>query len=80
MTFHQSGEKCSILTPDIRKQSPSLIRINFKDKLRFNNSWQLEGAMYITLWKLLGAASQKISFMQFSQNIDGFRQNDSQGF
>ena len=23
---------------------------------------------------------KKFSFMQFSQNIDGFRQNDSQGF
>ena len=27
-----------------------------------------------------GGASRKCSFMQFSQNIDGFRQNDSQGF
>ena len=25
-------------------------------------------------------ASRKISFMQFSQNIDGLRRNDSQGF
>ena len=25
-------------------------------------------------------ASQKFSFMQFSQKIDGFRQKDSQGF
>ena len=23
---------------------------------------------------------EHVSFMQFSQNIDGFRQNDSQGF
>ena len=23
---------------------------------------------------------ESVSFMQFSQNIDGFRQNDSQGF
>ena len=29
-----------------------------------------------TFW----GASRKISFMQFPQNIDGFRQNDSQGF
>ena len=25
-------------------------------------------------------ASQKLSYMQFSQNIDGFRRNNSQGF
>ena len=25
-------------------------------------------------------ASQNVSFMQFSQNIDGFTQNDLQGF
>ena len=25
-------------------------------------------------------APENVSFMQFSQNIDGFRQNDSQGF
>ena len=25
-------------------------------------------------------ASQNVSFMQFSQKIDGFRQKDSQGF
>ena len=25
-------------------------------------------------------ASQNVSFMEFPQNVDGFRQNDSQGF
>ena len=28
-----------------------LLRINLKGKLRFNNSWSLEGSMYIILWK-----------------------------
>ena len=27
-----------------------------------------------------GGYRENVSFMQFSQNIDGFRQNDSQGF
>ena len=27
-----------------------------------------------------GGHPENVSFMQFSQNIDGFRQNDSQGF
>ena len=28
----------------------------------------------------ISGASWNVSFMQFSQNIDGFRQNDSQDF
>ena len=37
--------------------------------------------MYITLWyNFRGHPIPKnVSFMQFSQEIDGFRQNDSQG-
>ena len=30
--------------------------------------------------KIFGGIPENVSFMQFSQNIDGFRQNDSQGF
>ena len=40
----------------------------------------LEGAMYITLVKFSGASRKCQFFLQFSQNIDGFRQNDLQGF
>ena len=40
--------------------------------LKFNDLWPLQGAMYIT--------PENVSFMQFSQKIDGFRQKDSQGF
>ena len=29
---------------------------------------------------IFGGISKMFSFMQFSQNIDGFRQNNSQGF
>ena len=34
--------------------------------------------MYINIFKKSGA-SKNLIFLQFSQNIDGFRQNDSQG-
>ena len=34
-----------------------------------------------TLWKKKNRGHpENVSFMQFSQNIDGFRQNGSQGF
>ena len=36
--------------------------------------------MYITLWYNFQGHPKNVSFIQFSQNIDGFRQNDSQGF
>ena len=36
--------------------------------------------MYITLWQNFRGHPENVSFMQFSQNIDGFRQTDSQGF
>ena len=52
-------------------------RINLKGKLKFNKIWPLEGPMYITLWSNLGGHPKNV--MQFSQNIDGFRQNNSQG-
>ena len=36
--------------------------------------------MYISLWENSRGHPDNISFMQFSTNIDGFEQNDSQGF
>ena len=43
---------------------------------------RVEGAtcMYITLWYHFRGHPKNVSFMQFSKNIDGFRQKDSQGF
>ena len=76
MNFHQSFKKCSILTPDIRKQP----QINLKGTLKFNEIWPLEGAMYITLWDNFLGHPENVSCKQFSQKIDGFRQKDSQGF
>ena len=35
--------------------------------------------MDITLWEKIRGHPENVSFMQFSQNIDGFRQNNSQG-
>ena len=81
MYFHQSFKKCSILTPDIRKQpQTSLYRMNLKGLLQFNEIWPLERAMYITLWWNFRGHPENVGFMQFSQKIDGFRQKDSQGF
>ena len=36
--------------------------------------------MYISLWENSRGHPDNISFMQFSAKIDGFEQNDSQGF
>ena len=36
--------------------------------------------MYISLWENSWGHPDNISFMQFSTKIDGFKQNDSQGF
>ena len=37
--------------------------------------------MYINLCKIIGPGiPQKFVFLQFSQNIDGFRQKNSQSF
>ena len=47
---------------------------------KFNEIWSLEGAMYITLWQNFRGHPENISFMQFSQKINGFRPKDSQGF
>ena len=36
--------------------------------------------MYISLWENSRGHPDNVSFMQFSMKIDGFEQNDSQGF
>ena len=36
--------------------------------------------MYITLWQNFRGHPQNVSFMQSFQEINGFRQKDSQGF
>ena len=38
------------------------------------------GAMYITLWLIFFGYPENAIFIQFTQNIDGFRQNDSHSF
>ena len=63
-----------------QKTTSNLLRISLKDILKFNEIWPLEGAMYITLWQNFRGHPKSVSFMQFSQKIDGFRQKDSQGF
>ena len=72
MNVDQSFKKCSILTPDIRKQPQTVLRINLKVKSRFINSWLLEGAMYINPWYDVRGHPKNICFMKFSQNIDDF--------
>ena len=63
-----------------QKTTSNILRINLKAIFKFNEIWSLEGAMYITLWQNFRGHPENISFMQFSQKIDGFKQNDSQGF
>ena len=74
-------KKCNILTPDIRKQPQAslLLRINLNGKLWLNKIWPIEGAMYITLRWIFRGHPKTVCFMQFSQNIEGFWQNGSQG-
>ena len=79
MDFHQSFKKCSIFTPDIRKQPQHLLRISLNGILKWNEVWPLEGAMYISLWENSRGHPDNVSFMQFSTKIDGFEQKDSQG-
>ena len=80
MDFHQSFKKCSIFTPDIRKQPHISFRISLNGILKLNEVWPLEGAMYISLWENSQGHPDNVSFMQFSTKIDGFEQKDSQGF
>ena len=76
MDFHQSFKKCSIFTPDIRKQP----HISLNGILKLNEVWPLEGTMYISLWENSRGHPDNVSFMQFSTKIDRFEQKDSQGF
>ena len=57
-----------------KKNNQNILRINLKGIFKFNEIWSLEGAMYITLWQNFRGHPENISFMQFSQKIDGFRQ------
>ena len=63
-----------------QKITSNLLRINLKGILKFNKIWPLEGAMYIPLWENFRGHPENVSFMQFSQKINGFIQKDSQGF
>ena len=77
MNFHQSFKKCSIFTPDIRKPQTSL---QCKKQIMVKPFMASRGSSeHYSMVKFSGA-SQNVNFMQFSQNSDGFRQNDSQGF
>ena len=48
-----------------QKTTSNLLRINLKGKLKFNHSWPLEGAMYITLWKNFRGHPKNVSFVHF---------------
>ena len=84
MNFHQCFEKCSIITPDVRKQPQTSMEslLTFLGRLRIPNEQSLEGAMvHKPMVKFSGGgASPKLMLFQISQNIGGFRQNSSQGF
>ena len=74
MNIHQSFKKVQHSHYRHQKTTSNLLRINVKGILKFNEIWPLEEAMYITLWQNFGGHPENVSFMQFSQKIDGFRQ------
>ena len=80
MNFHKSFKQCSILTPDTKKQPQISLQSIIKGKLRCSKCSPLEGGMYINLWTNFQGHPENVIFLQFSQNMDGFRQNDSHGF
>ena len=63
MNYHQSFEKCSILTPDIRKQTQTSLEALLRadgvvvEGGGGSSEWKLEGATYVNMVKL--GASQK---------------------
>ena len=77
MNFHQSFKKCSILTPDNRKQ-PQTSLDQVKRQIKVQKNMDTRGSCVhdpmVKFWE-----ASRISFMQFSQNIDGSSQNDLQG-
>ena len=80
MNFHQSFKKVEHSHSRHQKATTNLLRIDLKGKLSFNNSWQLEGANLHNSMVNFRGHPKNVCFMQFSQNIDGFGQNDSKGF
>ena len=74
MNFHKSFKKYSILTSNIRKQ-PQSPKNQLKRQIEIQQWMNTRGTyMYIYGKILIG-----IPKLQFSQNIDVFRQKDSQG-
>ena len=66
------------LTPDIRKQPHTSLE-SFKRNIMVQQMTTRGSYVHEPKVKFSGA-SQKCYFLQISQNIDGFRKNDSQGF
>ena len=79
MNFHQSFKKVQQFHSRHQKTTSNLLRIHLKAKFRFGNGSLLEEAMSINLLQKILGTSQNVLFF-FSQNVDGFKQNDSQGF
>ena len=79
MHFHQSVKKCSIPTPETRKQCHTSLE-SIKRQIKVQQWMATRGSYVHKLMVNILGASSKFIFLQFSQNIDGFRQNDSQGF
>ena len=68
MNFHQFFKKCSILTPDIRKQPQTSLESIKKaqcDVIRVLKIWPIEGAMYITQWQNFGGHPKLLVLCNF---------------
>ena len=82
MNFHQSSKKLSILTPDTENNLNKPPKNPFKRQNKVQQWFTTRGS-YVhdkPMVKIFGGIPKMLVLLQFSQNIDGFRQNYSQGF
>ena len=74
-------KKCSILILEIRKQPQISLESMLKLRQIKVHQWTTTRGSYAhNIVKFSGALKMIVSCVQLSQNIDGFRQNNSQGF
>ena len=69
MNFHQSFKKCSILTPDIRKQPQTLIRINLKGILTCNEIWPPRGSYVHNSDRIFGGIPKMLVLCNFLRKL-----------
>ena len=63
-----------------QKTTSNLIRINFERQIKVQQNIATRGRYVHNSMVRFRGHPENVSFMQFSQNIDGFRQNAPQSF